>query len=738
VVEINHREHFIRAKILYYGPAAGGKTTNLQALHRRALKEKRLDLVSVNTAQDRTILFDLLPLTTPAFRSYELRFQIVAVPGQRLYAATRKMLLKNADAVVFVSNSASDRWDENLQSMKEMTEHLLGHGVDPSALPVIFQYNKRDLPNTTDVEMMERGLNARSSDSFPAIAIRDQGVLETFAAALRRTMTELSTRYNIGDSLSTPRSALEWTERTMRETFGVTGVAEKRKELRELEPRPTPRTPFRPPTVVRVKTPSQPRTSLSSTPPQSPSVQTSTPTPQVAPSPSPTPVSPEPSSKEAASVTSAAAELQEAKATMSLIESYAEAASGLGDHISHIREEKDEAFRWLEEMSAVADMTRDLITGSGLTTDTPLKALVNRMAQTLRTSTASLSILRPDGVLEPVVLAGLEADPVVSGSHREAQSLGQSLLESDKPTIQKRGESGLLDAAIERAGRDCVAVVTLPLKTPSKPVGLLTFYLPQEASLPNTIFMDYLEKAALQIATTLEAASNTLASDRMERSLKEAFAGRVSRHAIRWIEEPLAQIESAAARLRAQPEASSWLGEGLLQIENNILKLKSMRQSVVGLGVGLLPAKAPTSISDLLREVEAELKEHLSQAGIRLQIEAKADLATVRAEPFLLWSILSHLIEDARRSLAGIPSGGVIQVIAQTTSKGVRLAVFDNAVAVAPKATPSRYLAWPLDRRLRDIESGLVQPVVEYLQAQFTVETRTGVGTMRTLVLPKA
>ncbi len=191
MVEINHREHFIRAKILYYGPAAGGKTTNLQALHRRALEDKRLDLVSVNTAQDRTILFDLLPLTTPAFRSYELRFQIIAVPGQRLYAATRKMLLKNADTIVFVANSAADRWDENLQSMKEMTKYLLEHGTDPSTLPIVFQYNKRDLPNTTDVEVMERGLNARRSESFPAIAIHEKGVLKSFAAALRCTMTEL-------------------------------------------------------------------------------------------------------------------------------------------------------------------------------------------------------------------------------------------------------------------------------------------------------------------------------------------------------------------------------------------------------------------------------------------------------------------------------------------------------------------------------------------------------------------
>ena len=107
MVEINHKERFLRAKILYYGPAAGGKTTTLQMLHKLARGERRQELVSVNTAQDRTILFDLLPLTVPAFRSYELRFQVVAVPGQRLYAATRKMLLKNADSVVFVANSAA-------------------------------------------------------------------------------------------------------------------------------------------------------------------------------------------------------------------------------------------------------------------------------------------------------------------------------------------------------------------------------------------------------------------------------------------------------------------------------------------------------------------------------------------------------------------------------------------------------------------------------------------------------
>ena len=184
----------------------------IDELNQASIREcdRREELVSVNTAQDRTILFDLLPLSTPAFRSYELRFQIVAVPGQKYYGATRKMLLKNTDSIVFVANSATDRWRENLQSMKEMTEYLLDQGIEPSTIPLVFQYNKRDLPDTTDMKIMERGLNARSAPSFTSVATEGKGVLETFAAALERTMTELATRYKIGKGLADARSAKEW------------------------------------------------------------------------------------------------------------------------------------------------------------------------------------------------------------------------------------------------------------------------------------------------------------------------------------------------------------------------------------------------------------------------------------------------------------------------------------------------------------------------------------------------
>ena len=206
MVETSHRERVVRAKIIYSGPAAGGKTTNLVVLHRRANPKRRGEMVSVNSTQDRTILLDLLPMKTPAFRGYELRFQVIAVPGQRMYAASRKLLLNGADAVVFVANSAADRWEETIQSLREMNQNLLAHGLDPTTIPVIYQYNKRDLPEVTPLGAMDRTLNARKTKSFPAVAIREEGVLATFAGALELTMDDITTRFKLGANLRNARS----------------------------------------------------------------------------------------------------------------------------------------------------------------------------------------------------------------------------------------------------------------------------------------------------------------------------------------------------------------------------------------------------------------------------------------------------------------------------------------------------------------------------------------------------
>ena len=174
MVELNHSERSMRAKIVYYGPATGGKTTNLQVIHRRAKREKDFDLFSIDTAQNRTILFDLLPMSTPAFQNYQLRFQLIGVPGQKLYAATRKMLLKNADAIVFVANSAADRWTESLESFNEMIGFLEAQGLDPATIPTVFQYNKQDLGDTIDLKTMEEAMNPRQAPHFLAVANQEK------------------------------------------------------------------------------------------------------------------------------------------------------------------------------------------------------------------------------------------------------------------------------------------------------------------------------------------------------------------------------------------------------------------------------------------------------------------------------------------------------------------------------------------------------------------------------------
>ena len=677
-----------------------------------------MELISINTAQDRTILFDLLPLRTLAFRSYELRFQVIAVPGQRLYAATRKMLLKGADSIVFVANSAADRFQENLQSLKEMTENLLFHGIDPSTTPVVFQYNKRDLPDTTEIKVLDRALNARSSDSFPSIAIEEEGVLETFGAVLRLTMTELSTRYKIGDDVRGPRAAREWTERAMKATFDIpkpappaekkeTAQAPKSRAPSTAEPASTPEPPAT--TVVRVRTPSAPRTKLGPPPAAPPSAE------------SPAP--------------SASAEVQDPKGAQALVESYAEAAAGLTDHLSRLREEKDEANRRLEELYAVADVGRSLLHASRDRAKALLEGVVNKMSDIFRTSQASLSLLRPDGELEVVVHQGIEHDPIVYGTSSEGKSLGPSLLEAGQLRLELRGAAGPLGEAIERIGSQCVAVLVLPLQTPARPIGLLVFYLPEEASIPSEFEMEHLERLALGLTLTLAVASEAISTERLETMTKAALAGQLAQRVFRSAEGPIDQIVSSLYRLRSHPGSPAWITDGLGQMEDTVFQLQKMSRGVAAFGDDELPPADRISLEELLSEIEADFRVPLAEAGIGFQIENKAGGAFLRAEPVLLRALIGGLVENARWSLAGITSGGVIRVIAQPADRALQLAIFHNAAALVSRRAPAQALSWPFERRLSNVTLKLVETLVSYFQGELTTETREKVGTKTTLLL---
>jgi signal recognition particle receptor subunit beta len=713
LVEINHKERFLRIKILYYGPAAGGKTTSLQVLHRHARSDRRQELVSVNTAQDRTILFDLLPLSTPAFRSYELRFQVVAVPGQKFYGATRKMLLKNADSIVFVANSATDRWQENLQSMKEMTEYLLDHGIEPSSIPMVFQYNKRDLPDITDIKIMERGMNARGAPSFESVATEGRGVLESFGAILERTMTELATRYKIGENFGDARSAKEWASRTMLEVFGTT-----LEQLQRSKEPPYPPAEPAPTRVVRVAAPK-----LSAVSPSDSAFQT----PPPAAGPAPPVHSPPPGALQL-----------DTKSANAMVESYAEAASSLADHISELNEQTQLESRKVSTYRAVADVAKKLFSATPDETPVLLEGLVGSLAQSLRCGQASLSLLRPDGHFEQIVGFGLPVDPLEGAKSPGGRPLAQAIVDGQKPMLQVRGEAGVLEEAMDRAALDCVAVLALPMRTPVHAVGLLTFYLPQEAPAPNQETIEHLERVALELTMVLEVISSAHAADSLKHSLRSSFRGRVAEGAAYGLDVPLGGIDAALVRMRARNDAPAWVHHELMQVEASVSNVKFMRQTLLDLRGGRLPARVPTPINELLARLENELGPALTEQGIRFIVEIKPGVRPVYAEPYLLRGLLYTVIDNSRRRLAGA-GGGVIRILVQPDTHGARISIFDNLIAVSNAlSAPARFLSWPLERRLTEVTNELMQSVVEYFQGRWAEETREAVGTVRTIVLPTA
>lgn len=175
----NYKSRELIAKVVYYGPGRCGKTTNLQQVHAKMRPETRSDLLSVATETDRTIYFDLLPLNLGTISGMKFMVRLFTVPGQIYYAETRKLVLKGADGVVFVGDSQDHMLDENRQSLQDLKANLASNGIDYNAIPLVMQWNKRDLSQLTSEAELDATLNERGVKSIPAIASSGQGVLET-------------------------------------------------------------------------------------------------------------------------------------------------------------------------------------------------------------------------------------------------------------------------------------------------------------------------------------------------------------------------------------------------------------------------------------------------------------------------------------------------------------------------------------------------------------------------------
>jgi len=188
---INYNAKEIHCKIVYYGPSLGGKTTNLQWIYHKTQNQEQSDLFSIPAEIERTLFFDFLPLSVGKIRGFNTRFHLYSVPGQVVYDASRKLILKGIDGVVFVADSQEERMEENIQSLKNLETNLEQQGYDINEMPMIIQYNKRDLPNALPLTEMKTALNKYNSPEFEAQAHEGMGVFESFKTVSKSIVTVL-------------------------------------------------------------------------------------------------------------------------------------------------------------------------------------------------------------------------------------------------------------------------------------------------------------------------------------------------------------------------------------------------------------------------------------------------------------------------------------------------------------------------------------------------------------------
>jgi signal recognition particle receptor subunit beta len=189
---VQHARRELHLKVVYYGPGLGGKTTNLERIHARARPEHRGRLISLTNEAERTLFFDLLPVELGKFRGYDIRLHLCTVPGQIAHDRTRRLVLRHVDGIVFVVDSQQGRIEDNVESMRNLEANLMAQGDDPDVLPMVVQYNKRDLPNAVPIPHLRAVLDIPDGvEELEAAAASGVGVFETLKAIVKACLASV-------------------------------------------------------------------------------------------------------------------------------------------------------------------------------------------------------------------------------------------------------------------------------------------------------------------------------------------------------------------------------------------------------------------------------------------------------------------------------------------------------------------------------------------------------------------
>jgi len=188
---INKNAKEIHCKLVYYGPSLGGKTTNIQWIYQKTAQDQKSKLIALNTNNERTLFFDFLPMFLGDINGYKVRFHLYTVPGQVVYDASRKLILKGLDGIIFVADSQKERMEENIESFKNLKTNLRQQGYDIEKVPLVIQYNKRDLESAVPVQELRLAPNEYNSPDFEAVASQGEGVMETFKTISKKIVSIL-------------------------------------------------------------------------------------------------------------------------------------------------------------------------------------------------------------------------------------------------------------------------------------------------------------------------------------------------------------------------------------------------------------------------------------------------------------------------------------------------------------------------------------------------------------------
>ncbi len=639
---VNLREKIIHAKVVYYGPPLGGKTTSLKHIHRVMDPEGRTSLISLNTDQDRTLFFDFLPIGLGRVGDFTLKVQGFTVPGQVKYLLTRRYVLRGADAVVFVADSRESVGDANLASLRDLRENLGVNGLDFDSIPLVLEYNKRDEKPVMAVEEMDRLLNGRGVPRFETVATAGTGVLDAFSSVTMTMIERICAEYRLGgakDVAAAVRASLARIQAAslaaaargapapdpsrssvvILESAGVSGEGEEAQQLLERALASNVR-------VAELLTEvQQARTELESRVAELQALY------RVG--------------------SAAAASLDEDRVVATVVEGAA-VALGTGHASILLRDEEDGSLR---ERGVHGFLYDPLVAGS---------------------STA-------DGLL-----------PVLD------------LLASPEPVaVTDQGPPGVLES-IRAREPSVRAAVAAPLRVREETRGLLVVYYTGAGADPGEASCQFLGTLAASVSVALENAHLHGALERFNRELEAKVAERTADlekalHELRQLDRlkedflstmshelmtPLSGVRSSAEILRTYPDMAPEERAGfLLGIETEAARLTDRLQDILDLSAldagrvkFALAAQAPR---ELVQQALDRTKGAFEARKLRVGFWTQAGLPKVQVDPRWMGRVLDHLLGNAAKFS---PENGEVEVKVEREGEAVRIAIRDRGPGIPP------------------------------------------------------